>query len=252
MQPKQPSNNLLENRTILVTGAGDGIGRATAKCYASQGATVILLGRTEEKLEAVYDEIVNEQCPTPVIVTLDLNTATPENYTELTEMLESEFGQLDGLLHNASVLGERKPLAQHSAAAWHEVMQVNLTAPFLMTKALLPLLEQADKASIIFTSSGVGKKGKAYWGAYSVSKFGTEGMAQIWADELANTSNIRVNVINPGATRTNMRARAYPAENPETNPVPEDITGLYLHLMSDESLSVHGQSLDVADFKPCN
>ena len=252
MQPKQSSNNLLENRTILVTGAGDGIGRATSKCYASQGATVILLGRTEEKLEAVYDEIVNEQCPTPVIVTLDLNTATPENYTELTEMLESEFGQLDGLLHNASVLGERKPLVQHSVAAWHEVMQVNLTAPFLMTKALLPLLEQAEQASIIFTSSGVGKKGKAYWGAYSVSKFGTEGMAQIWADELANTSNIRVNVINPGATRTNMRARAYPAENPETNPVPEDITGLYLYLMSDESLSIHGQSLDVADFKPSN
>ncbi len=248
MPSAQTHQNLLTNRTILVTGASDGIGRAAAICYAAQGATVILLARSVEKLEAVYDEIVAADYPTPVIVSLDLNTATEAEYTELAEMLDQEFEKLDGLLLNAGILGERKALAQYSASAWQEVLQVNLTAPFLMTKALLPLLEQAENGSVIFTSSGVGRKGKAYWGAYSASKFGIEGIAQIWADELANTSSVRVNVINPGATRTNMRAGAYPAENPDLNPTPEEIMPLYLHLMSDQSLSIHGQSLDAASF----
>ena len=249
MPSKETESHSLENRIILVTGASDGIGRAAANCYATQGATVILLGRSVEKLESVYDEIINNGGATPAIVSLDLSTATPEDYSELAETLENEFGQLDGLLLNAGILGERKPLAQYSATVWQQVMQVNLTAPFLMTKALIPLLEQAENASVIFTSSGVGRKGKAYWGAYSASKFGIEGIAQIWADELANISNIRVNVINPGATRTNMRATAYPAENPDKNPKPEEIMALYLYLMSDESLSVHGQSMDANHFE---
>ncbi|MBL4583992.1 MAG: YciK family oxidoreductase [Pseudomonadales bacterium] len=249
MSSLKSDNKPLQNRTILVTGASDGIGRAAAKCYAANGATVILMGRSEDKLDSVYDEITHDKGPTPAIITLDFNTATPEEYSELANTLDQEFGVLDGLLLNAGILGERKPLAQYSATAWQQVIQVNLTAPFLMTKALLPLLEQADNASVVFTSSGVGRKGKAYWGAYSASKFGIEGIAQIWADELANISNVRVNTINPGATRTNMRASAYPAENPEQNPKPEDIMALYLHLMSDASMGINGQSLDANGFK---
>ncbi|MBV1916239.1 MAG: YciK family oxidoreductase [Pseudomonadales bacterium] len=242
------NNNLLANRIILVTGASDGIGRAAAKCYASHGATVILLGRSIEKLESVYDEIVSDGGAAPAIISLDLTTATEENYSELAETIEDEFGQLNGLLLNAGILGERKPLSQYSATVWQQVMQTNLTSPFMMTKALIPLLEQAESASVIFTSSGVGRTGKAYWGAYAASKFGIEGLTQIWADELANISNIRVNAINPGATRTNMRATAYPAENPTQNPTPEDIMKPYLYLMSDSSRSIQGQSIDAGDF----
>ena len=249
MSQQKTDKSLLENRIILITGASDGIGRAAAKCYAAHGATVILLGRSIEKLESVYDEIISDHGATPVIITLDLSTATEQDYSELEEKLGEEFGRLDGLLLNAGILGERKPLAQYSSTVWQQVMQTNLTSPFMMTKALIPLLEQAESASIIFTSSGVGRTGKAYWGAYAASKFGVEGLTQIWADELANTSNIRVNAINPGATRTRMRATAYPAENPTQNPAPDEIMKPYLYLMSDESRSIQSQSIDANNFK---
>jgi len=239
-----PAKNLLENKTILVTGAGDGIGRAAAKSFASHGATVILLGRTTEKLEQVYDEIESEGGPQPAIYPLNLEGAVAKDYDDMAAALEKEFGKLDGLLHNAGVLGPITPIAHYDPEHWFRAMQVNVNAEFLLTQSVISLLEDANDASIIFTSSSVGRKGRAHWGAYAVSKFATEGLMQVLADELENTSNIRVNSINPGATRTNMRAAAYPAENPATLRKPEDIMGTYLYLMGADSISSTGQQFD--------
>ncbi len=240
----RPHNKLLQGKTLLVTGAGDGIGRAAALCYARYGATVILLGRTGGKLEAVYDEIEASGGPKPALVELDLATANEENCINLASGLAGEFEHLDGLLHNAGVLGERRPIESAGYSAWQEVMQVNVNAQFLLTRHLLPLLKASPSASIIFTSSGVGRTGRAYWGAYAVSKFATEGFCQVLASELENTSKIRVNCLNPGATNTAMRRTAYPAEHPNTNPAPEDIMASYLFLMGEDSLGVTGRSFD--------
>lgn len=240
----QAPADLLQGKTVLVTGAGDGIGRGAALSYAAHGATIILLGRTVAKLEAVYDEIEAAGYPQPGIYPMDLKGAVIQDYHDLHDSLEKEFGELDGLLHNASMLGDRKPIAQTSNDEWQQVMQVNVNAQFMLTQALLPLLEKADHGSIIFTSSSVGRKGRAYWGSYAVSKFATEGLMQTLADEVENTSTLRVNSLNPGATNTTMRRTAYPAENPTDNPRPEDIMPLYLYLMGRDSIGVNGQALD--------
>jgi NAD(P)-dependent dehydrogenase (short-subunit alcohol dehydrogenase family) len=240
----RPPADLLRNKTILVTGAGDGIGRAAALACASHGATVILLGRTGSKLEAVYDQIERAGGPRPALVQMDLASATEEQCIHLAEGLAGEFGYLDGLLHNAGVLGERRPVESASYAQWLEVMQVNVNAQFLLTRYLLPLLQAAPAASIVFTSSGVGRTGRAYWGAYAVSKFATEGFMQVLSDELENTSRVRVNSLNPGPTDTAMRRAAYPAENPAENPRPEEIMAAYLYLMGDDSIGVTGQALN--------
>lgn len=240
----RPSPTLLQGKTILVTGAGDGIGRSAALAYAAHGATVVLLGRTESKLEAVYDEIEAAGGPRPGLVVLDLATASEDNAIHLASGLAQEFPHLDGLLHNASILGERRPVESAGYAAWQEVMQVNVNAQFLLTRYLLPLLQAAPAASIIFTSSGVGRKGRAYWGAYAVSKFATEGFMQVLADELENTSKVRVNSINPGPTNTAMRRTAYPGELPTDNPAPQDIMAAYLFLMGDDSAGITGQAFN--------
>ncbi len=234
----------LSDKVILVTGAGDGIGRAAAISFAQHGATLVLLGKTISKLEAVYDEIIAAGAPQPAIYPMHLGGAVEKDFDDLAITLQREFGKLDGLLHNASTLGERKPIAQTNIEKWNEVMQVNVTAMLMLTKATLPLMENAPSASIVMTSSSVGRKGRAYWGAYAVSKFATEGLMQVLADELANTSNIRVNTLNPGATNTAMRRSAYPAENPSDNPLPEQIMPAYLYLMSDASQSLNGGAID--------
>jgi len=233
----------LANKTILITGAGAGIGRQAALTYAELGATVILLGKTVAKLEAVYDEILAKGYPEPAIVPLDLKGSTKQNYIDLAATIANQFGQLDGALLNASMLGELTPFNQIHEQIWQDVMQVNVNAQFLLAQALIPVLLKADNASLIFTSSGVGNKGKAYWGAYSVSKFATEGMMQVIAAEYEN-STLRTNAINPGATNTNMRSSAYPAENKETIASPIDIMPLYVYLMADDSKAVNGQRLN--------
>ncbi|MFV8817091.1 YciK family oxidoreductase [Haliea sp. E17] len=240
----QPAAQALLGKVIMVTGAGDGIGRAAALAYAAHGATVILLGRTEAKLEAVYDAIEQAGGPVPALVPVDLGSISEQQAADLAAELQAEFGRLDGLLHNASLLGERRSMASSSWQGWQEVMQVNVNAAFLLTRELLPLLQAAPSASVIFTSSGVGRVGKAFWGAYAVSKFATEGMMEVLAAELENTSKIRVNCINPGATNTAMRRAAYPAETPTDNPFPADIMPVYLYLMSDDSAGVTGVSFN--------
>ena len=240
----QAPEHLLKDKVILVTGASDGIGKAAAIAYAKYGATVILLGRSIPKLEAVYDEIEQAGFNKPAIYPLDLAVAAEHDYQELANILQREFGKLDGLLHNAGILGQLTPIEQYPAELWQKVMQVNVDSAFMLTQATLPLLHNADNASLIFTSSSVGRKGRAYWGAYSVSKFAVEGLMQVLAEELDNTSNIRVNSINPGATRTTMRSSAFPAENPETLHRPEEIIAAYLYLMGKDSIGTHGQSID--------
>lgn len=236
--------DLLAGRTILVTGAGRGIGEAAAKAYAAHGATVLLLGKNEDNLNRVYDDIEAAGHPRPAVIPFNLETALPHQYDELAAMIEREFGLLDGLLHNAAIVGPRTPLEQLSGDNFMRVMQVNVNAMFMLTSTLLPLLKLAKDASVIFTSSSVGRKGRAYWGAYAVSKFATEGLMQVLADELDDTAAVRANSVNPGATRTDMRAKAYPGENPLVNPLPEEIIPVYLYLMGPDSIGVNGQALD--------
>ncbi len=238
-----PQANCLQGKVILVTGAGAGIGKAAAINFAQQGAEVILLGKTTEKLEKVYDEILASGAKEPAIVPLDMQGATKDHYLAMAQTIEDTFGRLDGLLHNASQLGTLMPFEQWPQDKLEMVMQVNVNAQFIMTQALLPLLKKSDSASVVFTSSSVGRKGRAFWGAYAISKFATEGMMQVLADEFDNT-HIRFNAINPGATATKMRAVAYPAEDPANIAQPDDIMPAYLYLMSDESRDINGQSID--------
>ena len=241
----EPAPNLLEGRLIMVTGAGDGIGKAAAMSYAAHGATVILLGKTIKKLEKVYDEIESAGYPEAVILPLDLQGATAADYATVAERIEEDFGRLDGLLHNAGVLGDLTPLEHYDPETWNKVMQVNLTAEFLLTRAMIPLLRASEDGSVIFTSSSVGRKGRAHWGAYAVSKFATEGLMETLADEMDDKRNgVRVNSLNPGATRTYMRHMAYPAEDPGRNPEPEAIMGTYLYLMGPDSKGITGEKFD--------
>lgn len=244
MRNYQPDPDLLKDRVIMVTGAGDGIGRAVARSFADHGATLVLLGKSVKKLESLYDEIETAGNPTPGIYPMNLLGANLDDYLELAKRLEETYGRLDGLLHNAGILGSRTPITQYDEEEWQKVMHVNLTAPFVMSKACLPLLLKSEDASLVFTSSGVGRKGRAYWGAYAVSKFGTEGLMETLADELEKKKNIRVNCINPGATRTKMRAAAYPGEDPEKLPTPQEILGTYLFLFGPESRDITGKSFD--------
>ncbi|MFP4263504.1 MAG: YciK family oxidoreductase [Halomonas sp.] len=240
----QAPDDLLRDRVILVTGAGDGIGRAAALAFASHGATVILLGRTIAKLEAVYDEIEAAGGPQPAIFPLNFEGATLKDYHDMAETLDREFGRLDGILHNAGLLGRIMPFEQYNPELWEQVMQVNINGPTWMTQALLPLLKSSPDASVIFTSSSVGRRGRAYWGAYSVSKFATEGFMELLADELEHLGTLRVNSLNPGATRTKMRRTAYPGEDPETLRTPEEIMPTYLWLMGPESRGHNGERFD--------
>lgn len=235
---------LLADRVILVTGAGDGIGRAVALAAADLGATVILLGRTVTKLEAVYDRIVAAGGPRPSIFPLDLARARGEDFDRLTAAIESEWGRLDGLVQNAGILGERAPIEYYDVATWQRVVHVNLTAPFILCRCLLPLLRASEDGSIVFTSSGVGRRGKAFWGAYSVSKFGVEALNEILADEIQEKDNLRTNAVNPGPVRTAMRAAAYPGEDPQTLRTPEEILGVYLYLLGPDSRGVSGKTFD--------
>lgn len=239
----QPKSDLLTNRIILVTGASDGIGREAALTYARYGAQVILLSRSADKLQQVCDEINQFSTATARWFLLDLETATPQSCQQLAEEIAREVPRLDGVLHNAGLLGEVVPMAQQSPALWQQVIRVNIDGTFFLTQALLPLLLKSGSASLVFTSSSVGRQGRAGWGAYSVSKFATEGMMQVLAEEY-DSKQLRVNCINPGGTRTKMRASAFPQEDARKLKTPADIMPLYLWLMGDDSKRKTGGSYD--------
>ncbi len=237
-------DDILRDRIILITGSSDGIGRALALHAAKLGAQVILHGRSVQKLEKLYDAIEElDGAPRPSIAVMDLESANAESYTSLAQSIATEFGRLDGLVLNASILGERFTIEQYDAVLWQKVMHVNVTSAFAMTQVFLPLLQKSDDPSIIFTSSGVGRTGKAFWGAYAVSKFATEGLSQVLADE-HRQGKLRSNCINPGATRTNMRLAAYPAEDRDLLKRPEEILAPYIYLLGPDSKGVTGESFD--------
>lgn len=243
-----PSEDFLAGKTILITGASDGIGKTCATTFARYGARLILLGRSQEKLEVLYDELEARHPGNITIHPMDLATAGAEDYDLLAKSVSEQFGTLDVLLHNAALLGARTPIEFYPDADWQKLMAVNVNAAFYLTKALLPCINKAASGRILFTSSSVGRKGRAFWGAYAVSKFAVEGLMQTLADEVGTTSNIRVNSINPGGTRTAMRRAAYPAENPESQPDPESLMPTYLYLLSDDAANIHGQALNLREF----
>jgi len=233
-----------DGRIVLVTGAGSGIGRAVALALAAQGATTLLLGRTQRKLEAVYDEILGAGHPTPALLPFNLETATATEYDALHASIAAEFGRLDGLAHIAGILGMLSPIDHYDVPTWCRVLHVNLTAAFVLTQVSMPLLRAAADASVVFTSSGVGRHGRAYWGAYAVSKFGTEGLMQVLAAEAENTTRIRANSVNPGPVKTYMRLQAYPAEDRSVLAEPEDVTAPYVYLLGPDSRGISGQAFD--------
>jgi NAD(P)-dependent dehydrogenase (short-subunit alcohol dehydrogenase family) len=242
MDPRtfKPTPASLAGRVIMITGASGGLGRALALACAGAGASVILSGRNARKLEGVYDEIEALGAPQPAIGMLDLATATAADYDGLAQIIDAEFGRLDGLVHAAALLGDRTPIEHHDVPTWCRVLHVNLTAPFVLTQVLLPALRKSADASVIFVASGVVRNQRPFWGAYAVSKTGQESLRDMLSQELESARNIRVNSVNPGRLRTPMRAAAYPAEDPNTVPLPAAVTGSFLYLLSSEARGTGG------------
>jgi NAD(P)-dependent dehydrogenase (short-subunit alcohol dehydrogenase family) len=233
--------DLLHNKTILVTGAGSGLGRAAALAYAHHGATVVLLGRNEAKLNVTYDEIEKAGYPAPAVMVLDLLKADDNSYQEVATTLAEEFGQLDGILHSAGIISPTLPLEHTTLESWDQLLRVNLTAGFALTRCCIPLLRRATRASVIFTSSTAGREMRAYWGPYAIAKHGVENLVDLFHQELHTTSNIRVNSLNPGPCATALRRVAFPSEDPRSRPAPADLMPLYLYLMGDQSAHESGK-----------
>lgn len=234
----------LRGRVIAITGAGDGIGRVLALTAASHGAEVVLIGRTVRKLEQVHAQIEALGRAQASIAPLDLEKALARDYDQLAQAIQQRYGRLDGLVHNAGLLGSLAPIEHYDVPLWYRVLHVNLTAAFALTQVLLPALRASSDASVIFTTSSVARQPRAYWGAYAVSKAGLEALSSLLATELKDSSATRVNALNPGPVRTRMRMQAYPAEDPQRLATPEAIMPSYLWLLSAASRGVTGQSLD--------
>ncbi len=234
----------LAGRVIAITGAGSGIGRAVALACAHHQATLVLIGRDVAKLEGVHGEIATAGLPEASIAPLDLENAVARDYDQLADALLERYGRLDGLLHNAGLLGTLSPIEHYDVPTWCRVLHVNLTAAFVLTQVLLPALKKSPDASVIFTASSVGRRGRAYWGAYAVSKFALEGLSQVLSEELEGISHVRVNTLNPGRARTAMRRQAYPAEDFTRVPLPETLTAAYVALLGPASRGVTGGAFD--------
>lgn len=232
-------NDLLNNKVILITGAGSGIGAAVAKAYAQHGATVVLLDKNIPALETVYDAIIASGAPTPALYPLDLQGASIPDYDALANSINDNFSQLDGLVHCAASLGQIAPVQHQDPKVWLETLHINLTAPYLLTRSCLPLIKEQESASIIFTTDH--HKETAYWAAYGISKAAIEALSKQLADELESEGRVRVNTIDPGTVQTKLHARAFPAVDPSLYPEPEAIVPTYLYLMGNECQNSHGQ-----------
>ena len=236
----------LKGKVILVTGANRGFGLAMTKDLAKAGATVIMLGRDLGSLEYAYDGVVDAGFEEPILYPLDLEGATPEQYQELQNDIEKQFGCLDGLIHNAAILGTMMPVEQYDIKLWYSTIQINLSAPFMLTQFLIPLLNKADDARVLFISAEQGRQAKAYWGAYGVSKYAIEGFSKTLSEEVEKT-NIKVNTLDPGKMQTELRRAAYPAEDSSTNPLPSDKSPAIVGLMGLGCKNLQGQQLQLED-----
>lgn len=236
------------NKNILITGSSDGIGKSLAMEFAGLGANIILLGKDSNKLDQVYDQL-DQSHPSQkhLILQADLALLTNESAQEILVAINQNFEVLDGIIHNAAILGTMSSLTDYDLSTWDKVMNVNLRAPFILSKTLKVMLEDANMPRLIFTSSGVANIGKSFWGAYSVSKFGIKGLAEIYADELGTTSNIKVFNFDPGRVRTSMRASAYPAEDPKTVKPANELLGCYLWFFGEESSEAQKNYFDFSE-----
>ena len=239
-----PAPTELAGRVVAITGASSGIGRAVAIACARCAANVVLIGRDAAKLDPVHGQIAAAGAPEASIALLDLEKALANDYDALADAILERYGRLDGLLHNAGLLGTLAPIEHYDVPTWCRVLHVNLTAAFALTQVLLPALKKSPDASVVFTASSVGRRGRAYWGAYAVSKFALEGLSQVLADELEGITHVRVNTLNPGRARTAMRRQAYPAEDIEQVPLPETLTAAYIALLGPASRGVTGRAFD--------
>ncbi len=243
MKNYQALSQHLKDRVIIITGAGQGIGQTAAISFAKQGATVILIGRTQAKLEATYDEIQAQGLPEALIFPMDLNKATEDDFKAMAEGIYQQLGRLDGILHNATDFNNLSPLEIQTAEQFEEMFRVNVIAPFALTKACLPLLERAANASVVFTSNSSAQSPKAYWGSHGISKAATDFMMQMWAQELENRPNIRLNSIVPGGLQSPQRKKTHPGEVHSELPTIESAMPLYFYLMGDDSAGVNGKVL---------
>ncbi len=232
----------LKDKIALVTGGSKGIGRGIAKAFLKEGATVIICGRNARDLIRAHGELRKYGS----ISYIKADISRMNQVKLLKRNIEENLGKLDILVNNASILGVRKPIMDYDEDVWEKTIEINLNAQFFVTKALLPLLMSGKNPSIINVSSSVGRRGKAGWGAYAASKFGLEGLTQVLADELKG--KVRINSVNPGGTRTDMRREAYPEEDPGTLPTPDDIAPIFVYLASDESIDVTGEAYNARDW----
>jgi NAD(P)-dependent dehydrogenase (short-subunit alcohol dehydrogenase family) len=243
MESYTPRPNLLSGRTVLITGAVDGIGAAVASACARHGAAVVLSDKLQRDLEPLYDAIESAGATRPAILPLDLEAADEQLCAAAAEVIRGEYGRLDGLAHCAAFAPFLSRIDDYDASEWERVLRINLTAPFLLTQACLPLLRESPDASIVFTSDRVGRKGLAYWGAFSAAKFGIEGLMQTLAEELGDGGRLRANSLDPGIVRTGLRARLYPGEDPNDLAPPETIASRYLYLLGPDAKGVNGKAL---------
>jgi NAD(P)-dependent dehydrogenase (short-subunit alcohol dehydrogenase family) len=241
MKNYQAPRQHLKDRVIIVTGAGQGIGQTAAIAFAKQGATVILVGRTQAKLEATYDSIQAQGLPEALIFPMDLKKATEDDFKAMAEGIYQQLGRLDGILHNATDFNNLSPLEIQTAEQFEEMFRVNVIAPFALTKACLPLLARATHASVIFTSNSSAQTPKAYWGSHGISKAATDFMMQMWSQELENRPNIRFNSIVPGGLQSPQRKKTHPGEVHSELPTMESAMSLYLYIMGDDSIGINGK-----------
>ncbi len=235
---------MTDQRITLVTGASRGIGYSAAKALAAAGHHVVATARTQGGLEALDDEIraAGGAC---TLVPMDLRDF--DQIDRLAEALLSRYGRLDGMFVNAGLLGDITPANHVTPKDWMAVMDVNFTAPYRMIRAFDPLLRKSDAGRAVFVTSSVARSPRAYWGAYAASKAGLENFALCWADEIGDVTNIRVGLLNPGGTDTQMRAKAFPGEDKGSLPKPADLAPLIVEMLSD-SFDQHGALISYRDW----
>jgi NAD(P)-dependent dehydrogenase (short-subunit alcohol dehydrogenase family) len=239
----RPARDLLRDRVILVTGAGQGLGRAAALAFAAHGATVILHGRNIERLEQVYDDIEQAGGMQPAIFPLDLENAESSDFEALAQSIKLQLGRLDGILHNAALLVGLSPLSNQTLEQWQALLRVNLISPFALTRACFPLLKASADASVIMTSDTHGHAPTAYWGAFAIAKAGVEALVKIQAQEWEVIPHLRINTLIPGPVRSPQRARTHPGEEKLALPDPRDLIASYLYLIGPDSRTISGRTV---------